>query len=444
GRLKFGLKANRRDKDVDRQETSGNPSGAGGVPATTLAGLPVYTPGTRLPGFGVMPGSNEAQALFRASLGALSPQVTNSAAQDYGVSEDVDAAYAMANIELGQNVELITGVRLERTTWVTNGNEVETIDPLVGADVLTVRGVAGVRNEYDNFLPSIHLRWEPRSDMVVRAALTSAVIRPNFDEGSATRSVTSRELIGAPGTYFRTSSGGNPQLNALTAKQFDLSLGWYPDESTFLYAGVFLKDIEDFYVNGQFVGADVVRAGLPVGNGTLTGGFDLANVVLNGDEATVRGVEVAFEKSLVELPGWASGLFVSGNVTLLDSEASVGILRPGEKLPLPDQADRIANLSVGWENERFTFRVAGNYRGEQLDTVSSNRDLDQIVQDYVSVDVNLRWNVVDNLQLYFDATNLNERKDVTVFRGDASGPFPADEAVNDFGRSFALGAIYRF
>ncbi|MGL6289837.1 MAG: TonB-dependent receptor plug domain-containing protein, partial [Silanimonas sp.] len=38
GRLKFGLKANRRDKDVDRQETSGNPSGAGGVPATTLAG----------------------------------------------------------------------------------------------------------------------------------------------------------------------------------------------------------------------------------------------------------------------------------------------------------------------------------------------------------------------------------------------------------------------
>jgi TonB-dependent receptor len=444
GYLKFGLKFHRRDKDVDRQETSGNPSGTGGVPATTLANLGLTTLPTRLPGYGFMPNSNEALALFRAARGALQPAVVNSAAQDFFVEERVDAAYLMGSVDISDSISVFGGVRFEDTTWITDGNEVDTLDRLVGADVLTVRELAGVRNSYGDVLPSLHLRWNLSDSMVLRAALTSAVIRPNFDEGSATRTVSTREITGAPGTYFRSLSGGNPELDPLTADQFDVSLGWYPTDTTFLYAGAFYKRIDNFFVNGQFVGRDVALIGLPVANGSLTGGFDVANVILNGDRATVKGIELAFEQAFVDLPGLLSGLFVSGNATFLDSKAKVGILRPNETLPLPDQADRIANLSLGWESERFTVRASANYRDEQLDTVSSNPDLDQVLQPYFSLDFNLRWNINDAFQLYFDAVNLNERKDVTVFRGDASGPFPADEQVNDFGRSYGLGVRYTF
>ncbi len=444
GFIKFGVKFNRRDKDVDRQETSGNPSGTGGVPATTLASLGLITVPTRLPGYGFMPDPNQALSLFRSARGALQPQVVNSAAQDFFVEENVDAAYLMGSVDVTDDISLFGGLRFEETTWTTSGNEVDNLDRLVGADVLTVRALAGARNNYADILPSLHLRWNLNPDMVLRAALTSAVIRPNFDEGAATRSVSTREITGAAGTYFRSLSGGNPQLNALTADQLDLSLGWYPTDTTFLYGGLFYKRIDDFYVNGQFVGSDVALIGLPVGNGTLTGGFDVANVILNGDRATVRGIEFAFEQAFVDLPGWLSGLFISGNATFLDSKARIGILRPGETLPLPDQADRIGNLSLGWENERFTVRASANFRDEQLDTVSSNPDLDQVLQPYFSWDLNLRWNINDAFQLYFDAVNLNERKDVTVFRGDASGPFPADEQVNDFGRSYGLGVRYTF
>ena len=444
GEIKLGVEVSQRDKKVDRQETSGNPAGLPGLPATNLAGLPTFAPNTRIPGYGLMPVAGPTLGLFRASLAALQPNAVNSAAEDFAVGEDVAAGYAMGTVRLSDTLSLITGVRVERTRWTTSGNELETVDSLVGADRLSVRALAPVRNEYDNVLPSVHLRWEPRSDLVVRAAWTNAVIRPNFDEGSATRSVTSREQISAPGTFFRTYSGGNPLLDPLSANQFDLSVGWYPTESSFLYAGLFHKTIDNFFVDGQFIGPAVTRVGLPVGNGTLTGGFDLANVVLNGDEATVQGVELAFEKAFVELPGWLSGVFVSGNVTLLDSEASVPLLRPGESVVLPDQADRIANLSLGWENERVSVRVAGNYRGEQLDVLASNAQLDQVLQAWTSVDFNLRWNVFDGVQVYFDGTNLNDRKDVTVFRGDAAGGFPADEAVNDFGRTYAVGLVYKF
>ncbi|NJR44268.1 TonB-dependent receptor [bacterium] len=167
-------------------------------------------------------------------------------------------------------------------------------------------------------------------------------------------------------------------------------------------------------------------------------------MILNGKKAKVRGAELAFEQAFVDLPGWWSGLFVSGNLTVLDSESDVGILRPGERLPLADQADRIANLSLGWENDAFTARVSGNYRSEQLDTLSSNPQLDQILQDYFGIDLNFRYNINERLQAYLDISNLNNRKDATVFRGDGTGAIPADEAVNDFGRSYGLGIRWNF
>jgi TonB-dependent receptor len=442
--IKLGAKANRRDKVVDREERVGDPSAPGGIPRTNLGALPLVQAETNVPNWTFQPELGAARALFNSARGVLQPDVDNSAGQDFAVKEDVDAAYIMGSIDLTEDFRLFGGVRAEWTTWETNGRELETLEPLVGNDVLTVRDIAGVENTYTDILPSVHFRWVARPGLLVRGALSTALIRPNFDEGAATREISTEEIAGAPGTYERTFEGGNPLLDPLKALQADLSVAWFPSDATYLYAGLFYKRIEDFFVEGQFLGADVGRLGLPVGNGTINGGFDVAEVILNGDRATVRGLEIAFERYFVNLPGWWRGLFVSGNVTLLDSESTVPLLRPGETLPLIDQADRIGNLSLGWENERFTLRLSGNYRSDQIDTLNSNPLLDQILQEFVSYDVNLRWNVTDAWQIYADGINLNARKDATVFRGDANGPIPADEAVNDFGRSYALGLRVKF
>jgi TonB-dependent receptor len=444
GSIKFGANLSRRDKEVDRQETVGNPAATGGVGNVTLANLTLRNFDTRIPNWGFHPDGREALDLFRRARGVLLPSVVNSAAEDFSVEEDVNSIYLMGTIDWTETVRLIGGVRYEDTKWLTSGKELETFDPLVGNDVLSVRDLPTVENTYGNLLPSMHLRWEPDDTQVVRASVSSAIIRPNFDEGSATRQVTTAEILGAPGTFRRTVAGGNPLLDPLRALQFDLSWAWYPDESTFVYAGVFGKRIKDFFVDGEFLGADVARLGLPVGNGTRNGGFDVARVILNGDTATVRGVELAFERAFVELPGVWSGLFVAGNYTWLDSESEVPLLRPNETLPLIDQADRLANLSLGWENEQFTFRVSGNYRGEQLDILSSNPVLDEILAPWFAYDVNLRWNITPEWQLYFDAANLDARKDATRYRGDVNGTFASDEAVNDFGPSYGLGLRFTF
>jgi iron complex outermembrane recepter protein len=442
GFFKFGVKVHRRDKDADRQESVRTPASG-----TTLASLGRQNLDTRIPNYGgLQPDGGEAYDLFRRTIAATSGGGfnANSNNEDYTVDEDVDAAYVMGSLDLTPTFSLFGGVRIESTDWRTSGFQVETIDPLTGPDVNLVRPIDASETGYTDVLPSLHMRWEPNDKLVIRGSLSSAIVRPNFDEASATRVVVTRQT--ATG-FTRTFRGGNPLLDPLRAKQADLSIAWYPSETTFLYAGLFYKRIDDFYVQGLLRGAEVARIGLPVGNGTVNGGFDEATVFLNGERATVRGVELAYEQAFVDLPGWWSGLFVSGNLTLVDSEADYDSAFKDRKASLLDQADQIANLSLGWENERFTFRVSANYRDDQIDVISPNPALDQVLTEFFSLDLNLRWNVNDRLQLYVDGSNLNNEKDLTVWRGDASsgGAFPADEGGSvDFGRSYAVGLRYKF
>jgi iron complex outermembrane recepter protein len=442
GFMKFGVKVHRRDKQADRQESVRTPASG-----TTLASLSLQNLDTRIPNYGgLQPDGGDAYDLFRRTLAATSGGGfnSNSGNQDYLVKEDVDSAYVMGSLDLTRSFSLFGGVRIESTDWFTTGFEVETIDPTSGPDINIVRPIEASEVGYTDVLPSLHMRWEPNEKLVIRGSLSSAIVRPNFDEASATRVISTRQITTG---FTRTYEGGNPLLDPLRAKQADLSIAWYPSETTFLYAGLFYKRIDDFYIQGQLIGADVAQIGLPVGNGTINGGFDVANVFLNGERATVRGVELVYEQAFVNLPGLLSGLFLSGNLTLVDSEADYGRAFNFRKAALPDQADRVANLSLGWENERFTARVSANYRDEQLDIINRKPELDQVVTDFFSVDLNLRWNINDSLQLYFDGANLNNEKDVTVWRGNASsgGSFVADEGgAVDFGRSYAVGMRYRF
>ena len=447
GFFQFGAKLHRRDKTTDAVQIVGDPSDLFEV---TLADVGVRNVETRIPNFGFQPDANNARRLFRSTQDGIlvDPDPSNSAARAYTVEEDVDAAYLMGSLDLTERFTLFGGVRLESTDWTTSGFAVEELIELDedGEEldsVFTVSPVNGLGNSYDDVLPSLHMRWEPTDTLVVRGSLSTAIVRPNFDEGSATREITTEQQ--EDGSYERDFSGGNPLLDPLTAKQVDLSIAWYPSEGTFLYAGLFYKRIDDFYISADLSGDAVALVGLPVGDGTINGGFDSAEVTINGERATVRGIELAYEQAFLNLPGWWSGLFVSGNLTLVDSKADFGNAGRGSDLPLPDQADRIANLSIGWENEQFTFRVSGNYRDEQLDIIGSRPEFDQVLTAYKGIDINLRWNITDEWQVYFDAGNITGEKDETVYRGGRDGPIPAEEGgIIDFGRTYALGMRYNF
>jgi iron complex outermembrane recepter protein len=431
GSIKFGVKFDRRDKTSDRTERSGTPPAGTNLSNVSLANLD-----TGIPGFGLMPDPFNLVSLYAntAAGAGITTATANSGFEDFSVAEDIDSAYIMGTWDITPDFSLFGGVRLEKTSWKTSGQLVETIDPLVGANVTTSGPSQTFDVNYNNVLPSLHARWNYSENMVFRASLSKAVVRPNYDEGSATSSISTNEVTA--GVYNRTYNGGNPLLNPLTANQFDLSWTWYPQEDTVLYAGLFYKEINDFYVNAVLTGNDVTLAGLPIANGTVNGGFDAVRVVFNGDSAKIQGIELAAEHRFSFWPG----LFASANLTWLDSKSTVPLLRGNQTVPLVDQADKVANLSVGWENEKFSFRISGNHRGEQLDTLATTAQLDQVVKAYTSYDFNARWNVFEGLQFYLDVGNLNNEKETTQWRGDENGSIAGDEGgVESYGRSYAIG-----
>jgi len=416
----------------------------------------------------------------------------DSTKDDYVLTEDTIAAYVMAEFQMNDRTSVITGVRWEDTELTSNGffsienddflffgDSAEDLDIAIPMDVGT--------NSYDDFFPSIHLRFEPREDLLVRGSIWTSFTRPSFSEARAHAKIDGDIELCIPGTRVGNVPGtgecdddpegldgedaeldelqnwelaqdngmqiGNPNLKPMTATNFDASIGWYANENLFLQAAVFYKDIKDFIVavNGASFALDELPVPLPVSQVTQ---FSIpSNLVLNdvdltvnGDTAKVYGAELTYSQF------FNNGLFFHTNLTFLDSEATLhSDIRVGT-IELPDQAGFVANVATGWENDSISLRVIANYRDKILEAVgacSADDDpsdpsdckiwADRYQDDILNVDFKANYRFSDKISFYFDAINLTEEDDRRYFRGNAMTRGQALYQLEEYGRSYQLG-----
>jgi iron complex outermembrane recepter protein len=474
--LAAGVRYRTRDKSVDRNQQQGNPSTVG--LNRTLADLPLENIPTGFdndPNLRFFPQREALIDLLRQGATALAAdplftRADNAFGFDYTVGEDVLAAYVMGQFDLTESLRLIAGVRVEETTASSTGNLVEYDDdngrgpaPFGSPSVPgIVVALPEVEKSYTDWFPSAHLRWEPREDIVARASYVRALQRPDFDERANTIRIDFLfPTAGNPNSFATTRdlTAGNPNLEPLIADQFDASVTFYPTPDLTVQVAAYYKDIENFFFdfgcnrsttttsNGCTIGDLGLTVPAPYAPPTGiaandTRNFEEISTTLNGEKATVTGIEVSYSQGFTMLPGFLSGLFAQANVTLIDSEATITQARVGEKFRLPEQPDIVANVSLGWENEVFSIRVAGNHKGEALSSINSNPIRDRFYAAYESVDVNLRWNVTPDWTVYFDAANLNEAGDVELYRGENG--LSRFRRAQYYGSTYQLGLRARF
>ena len=307
------------------------------------------------------------------------------------------------------------GVRVENTSFE-------------GQDVNSPVGVEG---EYTNVLGNFQLRYDVRENVVARAAFTQTIGRPNVSDLAEGLSV------GDVSGTNQTVSFGNPDLEARTSNNVDVSLEWYLPGNGVFAVGGFYKDIGNEIFTGSRLGVDVGELPANV-RALLDAGITDVDITqpLNSADARILGIEAQFQQRFTWLPAPFNGFGFVGNVTYVDTSFDIPIDDGVVESGLFQQPNLIGNITGYYQADEFEVRVSYNYTSDFLDSINTaNADRFEFWEAQGQIDMQARYNISDNMRFLFEAQNLNNEG-----RTEVTGPdrrFLQESAV--FGRTFWFG-----
>ncbi|MBN6149755.1 TonB-dependent receptor [Xanthomonas sp. AmX2] len=412
---KFGLLGRWRDRDVNVDEIE-----LADGPEVDLGGWTAAAPAHRRNSLGQVLSSSAMRAywarsgdLYGVSDGDVGSNAVSVLSEDYVASEDIFAAYAMGTWDIGV-LRVIAGVRVESTQFDAVGNQVDVAEDGESFTVSPLRA----SSRYTSVLPGLHLRWDTGNDWVLRAAFNKTVSRPAFGDLAPHAAINNDD---------EEVELGNPELKPYESTNIDLSFEKYLGKSGIVSLGLFHKSIDGYIVDTtvdndpDFAGYDVTRA-------------------INGDDAKVFGAEFNWQQQLDFLPeGW-NGLLVGVSGTWLDTDFDPGLEdRQGEDFMLPRASRHVYTGYIGYEKYGFSTRLSAVYRSEYLDELGGSRQMDIYVAPNTQLDFNVDYQITDNVQLYFDASNLLDEP-LERYQGTRS----RTQQYEEYGRTFAAGIKVAF
>jgi len=342
---------------------------------------------------------------FGARFGGVSPltQLFNPNLSS-DIEEDTIGAYIQADWDgqIGSTpFRASLGTRLSYTDLTSTGVgtvlESIAIDNVSGNNQITTNAnsIRVEENDYFEFLPSFNISLDLTEELILRGGLSRTLSRPTFNDLSTVFAVTS---INA-GT--EAISASDPQLEAVTSNNLDVSLEYYGENGLTLSAAVFYKDIQDFITNANVNQAITIDNAFDAATGAAlppqTVNF-LVSGPQNGDEAELYGLELGGQKL------WNNGWGVSANVTFAESDATSG----GVDSQLENISDTTLNLSAFYESERFSGRISLNNRSEFLSSTENEGGIPEFTDDFTQVDISLSYNFTDNLTAFLDGINITD------------------------------------
>lgn len=344
--------------------------------------------------FGPRIGYDTAQAFLAANPGTItlsnSGSINNSLANDYDVKERIIAGYAMATLKVDR-LTLVPGVRVEATRDSSKAK-------LITATSSLTQGYNSFGSKhYTDVFPGVNARYDLSDDLVLRAAVTTAIGRPNYAQLAPYVSV---DLTTNP----RSVSQGNPDLKPYKALNFDGAIEYYLPGQGLISLGGFYKKLDDPIYGQTLLNQSGTYAGQALTGASVT-------TPLNIDKAKVYGVEVNLQTRFTFLPSPLDGFGVAANYTRIWGNGNGTILgataRTGD-IPLFQQSKHVGTAQIFYEKYGFAVRAAYSYRSAYLDTLGATAALDQYTDRNGQLDVNASYQVSPELTFFASATNLTD------------------------------------
>ncbi|WP_229257313.1 TonB-dependent receptor [Duganella callida] len=249
-----------------------------------------------------------------------------------------------------------------------------------------------VDNSYNSLLPSANLKFDLRSDMLLRLGASKTETRPTLNQMGVDNYYGGR--FGDVQT-----GGGNPYLKPMKSNNYDLSYEWYLSKTNYVSAAVFLKHVRDF------LETKLVDMRIPQ--------FDEIvhdTRVRNGQKGKIKGLELAGQYAFDTEVRWLQGFGVSANYTYVDASAT---RESDSTMPVcgyPGLSPQSYNGSLFYENSKFLARISYNWRNHYSVDCGGGSTQPRNRAAYGQADASLRYNITPAISLYADFINLNNAR----------------------------------
>ena len=307
------------------------------------------------------------------------------------------------------------------------------------------------QHNYDRILPSLNAKLNLNDDMLIRFGAARSMTRPdtlqlrsdfNVFEGENFGTALSGNPDVAEGVGLATFTG-NPFLKPIMSNQLDLSFEWYFGDANSLTASVFLKEMEDFWVQSTTT--------TPLTNNGVT--LDVTNnTTVNADEkAKIKGFELAHQQFYDFLPGPLANFGTQANYTYIDADALANIDNTitGRFAIDGSSFERVSkhqfNVAGIYEDDKVSARLAYNWRDNFLLT---RRDVifpfASIYQKATGqVDGSLFYTINDNFKIGVTGSNLlNDLTETEQTINNSGLRAPRSFIINDRRYTLSLRANF--
>jgi len=380
------------------------------------------------------------------------------------IDETVRAVYLQAETNLFRNrLRILGGVRFEQTKDFGQGG-INDADAVWQRDAsgAYIRNAAGLRirkpeagaagsyqefllirkrrasfshKDYSGYYPSLHLNFNATENFVVRAAYAKTYGRPNFSDIIPRAVATPLDLDDDDPTPPLTGRGTltirNPALKPWTADNFDLSAEFYTDNGGLLSAGVFRKDLKNFFGDASRIATPEILAEMGLDQRYLAW-----NIItkFNSGDARITGGEVNVKQNLRMLGKWGSYFTLFANGTKLQLDGNPGA-------SFTSFIPKSGNWGATFAWKRVTFTARWNYRGldKRAPLAAYGPNGYEYIQGRTVLDVNGSYQLTKTLSLVGSATNIFNKPLKFLRYGDLTPVYARQYAEQEYGIQMALG-----
>jgi len=356
--------------------------------------------------------------------------------------EMISSAYLRGDVALlDRRLNLVGGVRFEQTNIEAHGPLTDltrnvqrdasgrailnaagqpvpiTTDPLRTAQLTLIDRGTDVSKEYLRMFPSLNASYNLRENLIARAAISTSIGRPDFDQYAGGVSLPNLEN---PPSGINRIAVNNAAIKPWAATSYRARLEYYFRGVGQFSVGGYRRDYENFFGN-TIVPATPELLSLYALDASEYGGYDVATQYNVPGTVRTTGWDTSYKQSLTFLPHWARGLHVFGNISFRRTKTNDLGARGFNDIP------KSGAWGISLTRPRFTLRLNVSFRASQRQGRINGVEPEtfNFVPSRNTVDVLGEYHVWKRFTLFGNLRNVGDVPNETV----TEGPNTPDYAI---------------